>query len=69
MSEIKVADISHDQRLLVHEEAASTQSLSEKRRLASLDIFRGLTVAVSSFFSLYYYSSEIFELKKNFYFY
>lgn len=53
MSEIKVVDVMrNDQGLLVHEEAASTPNLNEKRRLASLDIFRGLTVAVS-FFSLY----------------
>lgn len=51
MAEIKAEEMSHDEHLLVPEETASTQSLPAKRRLASLDIFRGLTVAVS-FFSL-----------------
>uniref|UniRef100_A0A1J3FBM6 Heparan-alpha-glucosaminide N-acetyltransferase n=1 Tax=Noccaea caerulescens TaxID=107243 RepID=A0A1J3FBM6_NOCCA len=46
MAEIKVEEMSHDEHLLVPEETASTQSLPAKRRLASLDIFRGLTVAL-----------------------
>ncbi|KAL1198022.1 hypothetical protein V5N11_018308 [Cardamine amara subsp. amara] len=48
MAEIKV-EMSHDQHLLVpeEEEAASARSLAgNRRRLASLDIFRGLTVAL-----------------------
>ncbi|KFK26494.1 hypothetical protein AALP_AA8G256600 [Arabis alpina] len=42
MAEIK-PETSHDERLLVAEE---TRSLAGNRRLASLDIFRGLTVAL-----------------------
>lgn len=69
MSEIKVVDVMrNDQGLLVHEEAASTPNLNEKRRLASLDIFRGLTVAVS-FFSLYLSISSEFSNLEAFTFY
>lgn len=67
MAEIK-SERSHDQHLLVPEvESASTRrSLAGNRaRLASLDIFRGLTVAVRiSFFSLYLSTCANFQLIK-----
>lgn len=46
MAEIK-ADATHEHRLIVAEADISHQKLHKPGRVASLDIFRGLTVAVS----------------------
>lgn len=47
MAEIK-ADTSHHQSLIVSERDVSDPKASKSKRLASLDIFRGLTVSVGS---------------------
>ncbi|KAM1117307.1 hypothetical protein ACFX2I_007727 [Malus domestica] len=45
MAEIK-ADMSHHQSLIVSKPNVSDPKLSKSKRLASLDIFRGLTVSL-----------------------
>lgn len=51
MAEIKADATQHQQSLLIPEDEVSVnvQKLPKPKRVASLDIFRGLTVAVQSF--------------------